>query len=293
MIRLSPLMAASDGHPDVTVGVIDGPVALDHADLRDARIRELGPARARCVSHASDECLHGTFVAGILVGRRASASPGICPSCTLVLRTIFTESPGTQASPCASGADLAAALVDCVDAGARIVNLSVGILSLDRRDEAAIDEAVRYALRARTLIVAAAGNQGTLSSTVLTRHPWAIPVVAYAADGRPAPHTNVGHSIARNGIGAPGVRVEGLHPAGGTTVLDGTSVAAPFVTGALALLLALFPDLPIAQIRAALVDGRPRGVVPPLLDADSVYRRLGPPGRSSQASSTRTRDLHV
>ena len=72
--------------------------------------------------------------------------------------------------------------------------------------EAALD----HAMRRGVLVVAAAGNQATVGSTVITRHPWVIPVVAYDADGAPMGQSNFGNSIGRRGLGAPGDRVTSL-----------------------------------------------------------------------------------
>ncbi|MDQ3881219.1 MAG: S8 family serine peptidase, partial [Chloroflexota bacterium] len=57
----------------------------------------------------------------------------------------------------------------------------------------------------------------------------------------------------------------------------GTSVAAPFVAGAFALLLSAFAGASAAEVRAALTGFAParrRTVVPPLLDAWAGYRAL-------------------
>ena len=59
--------------------------------------------------------------------------------------------------------------------------------------------------------------------------------------------------------------------------LGGTSVAVPFVTGAIALLLSEFPSVTPAEIRLAITGVstvRRASVVPPLLDAAAAYRAL-------------------
>src|SRR5262245_32352552 len=92
MVRLSTLMERSIGRPDTKVGLIDGPVALDHPSLETEVIREIpGRRSGRCTRTESAACGHGTFVAGILSGKRDSAAPAICPGCTLLVRPIFPE----------------------------------------------------------------------------------------------------------------------------------------------------------------------------------------------------------
>jgi subtilisin family serine protease len=65
LIKLPLLMARTAGHPDVTIGLIDGPVAKGHPDLESQNIRELpGSGESNCVELGSAACRHGTFVAG-------------------------------------------------------------------------------------------------------------------------------------------------------------------------------------------------------------------------------------
>jgi hypothetical protein len=92
LIKLTALMERTSGSPEVKIGLIDGPVLAQHADLATENIREIrGENRAACAQANSLACLHGTFIAGILSGRRTSAAPAICPNCTLLIRTIFAE----------------------------------------------------------------------------------------------------------------------------------------------------------------------------------------------------------
>jgi subtilisin family serine protease len=109
----------------------------------------------------------------------------------------------------------------------------------------------------------------------LTRHPWVVPVVAVDGRGRPLDYSNLGAAIGRHGVGAPGEAIRSLGPAGSTLVAGGTSAAAPFVTGTLALLASLFPLATARDLRQALLPAaRARGVVPALLDAQGAHRRL-------------------
>ena len=124
-------------------------------------------------------------------------------------------------------------------------------------------------------MVAAAGNQGTLGSSAITRHPWVIPVVACDLRGRPMNDSNLGGSIGRRGLRAPGDGITSLGAEGQPLTLGGTSVAAPFVTGATALLWSEFPSATAAQIKLAVTQAstpRRASVVPPLLDAAAAYQ---------------------
>ena len=145
------------------------------------------------------------------------------------------------------------------------------------RCERALEQALDRAARRGVIVVVAAGNQGTLGSTAITRHPWVIPVVAYDLRGRPMEHSNLGSSIGRRGLGASGDRVTSLGANGKPLTLGGTSAAAPFVTGTVALLWSEFPAASATEIKLAVRGAsmaRRTTVVPPLLDAWAAYQAM-------------------
>jgi subtilisin family serine protease len=271
-------MGRSAGRPEVIVGLIDGSVAATHRDLATESIRILPHASDRAPEHASASALHhGTFVAGILAAKRGSAAPAICPGCTVVVRPIFLQPSGANAdTPSASPQELAEAVIDCVQAGARILNLSLSLATLSPNRELKLVQALDHAAAHGTLVVAAAGNQGTVGSSAITRHPWVIPVVACDLAGRPLPISNLGSSIARRGLMAPGDAVTSLGANGQPFTASGTSAATPFVTGTLALLLSMFPEANAAHAKLATTraDMRRAAIVPPMLDAWSAYQMM-------------------
>ena len=277
-VNLAALMEQSAGQPKVVVGLIDGSVAVTHRDLATESIRILPQASDRAPEHASAAALrHGTFVAGILAAKRGSAAPAICPGCTLVVRPIFLQSSTANAStPSASPQDLAEAIIDCVEAGVRILNLSLSLATMSPNQEPHLVQALDHAAAHGTLVVAAAGNQGTVGGSAITRHPWVIPVVACDWAGRPLAVSNLGASIARRGLMAPGDAITSLGSSGQSLTGGGTSAATPFVTGTLALLLSIFPDANVAEAKSATTraDVRRAAIVPPVLDAWSAYQTM-------------------
>src|SRR5262245_36743803 len=126
LVRLARLMERTCGRPDVTIGLIDGPVARNHPELASQHIREIrGNGSGTCTQANSTACLHGTFVAGILSAKQGSVAPAICPNCTLLVRPIFAEGEMFNGEmPSATPEELAQAIIDCLDAGARVLNLS-------------------------------------------------------------------------------------------------------------------------------------------------------------------------
>jgi subtilisin family serine protease len=307
LVRLRALMDITSGRPEIVIGLIDGPVVLDHSGLASGGIREIsGKLSGTCSQASSAACLHGTFVAGILCGKRNSIAPAICPNCTLLVRPIFAEStPGnrqtlsdsfskpavhpervegygwpaqdrsTESMPSATPQDLAEAIIETIDAGARVINLSAAIARPSSSGERELEEALNYASKRGVLIVAAAGNQGAVGGTVITGHPWVIPVVACDLQGRPISYSNLGSSIGRRGLSAPGDNITSLGADGKPLTFSGTSAAAPFVTGAIVLLWSEFPNATSADMKVVITQSngqRRNTVVPPLLDAWGAYQ---------------------
>jgi subtilisin family serine protease len=94
--------------------------------------------------------------------------------------------------------------------------------------------------------------------------------------------SNLGSSVGRRGLCSPGEAVTRLGSQGSSLALGGTSVATPFVTGAIALLWSEFPDATAAKVRFAATQAyapRRTTVVPPLLDAWRAYLAMKADGR--------------
>jgi hypothetical protein len=116
LVKLPSLMEHTSGIPDVKIGLIDGPVVIQHPELTAEHILLMpGRNHAECAHASSTACLHGTFVTGILSARRNSPAPAICPDCTLLIRPIFTEAvSGPEHMPSATPKELAAAIIECL-----------------------------------------------------------------------------------------------------------------------------------------------------------------------------------
>jgi len=274
LVRLGPLMAMGTGTPEIGIGLVDGPVAIDHPDLAGSNICAIGDDHV-CSQQSADAAAHGTFVAGILVARRGSIAPAISPGCTLLVRPIFKDINADGVGATANVDDVADALVDCVNAGARIVNLSAATGEPTTRVVRDLRHALDHVARRGAIVVAAAGNQATLGSSEITRHPGVIPVVAYDLRGQPMRQSNFGRSAGRWGLGAPGEMIVSLVPRGPSARQSGTSFSTAFVTGTMALLWSHYPTADAARLRHAMSFGHRRTtVVPPLMDAEAAYRAL-------------------
>jgi subtilisin family serine protease len=148
-----------------------------------------------------------------------------------------------------------------VDRGADVVNMSLGI----RHEHGGLPhaEVIDYALRRGTTVVAAAGNDGTDSKYYPGALPGVIAVGAADRSGGVAPFSSFGAGIA---LLAPGTQILSSFRGGGYAASSGTSQAAPFVSGAVALLKSIARDR-----SRGLDDGQVKDVL--TRTSDSIDRR--------------------
>jgi subtilisin family serine protease len=281
-INLRHLMNISSGIHEVVIGMIDGPVDINHTAFQGSKIRTATESElVACKKASSIACMHGTFVAGILCARRGFQAPAICPNCELILHPIFSEerlntNGPESAIPSSTPEELSKAIVQTIDAGANIVNLSLGISSTSLITHQRLKEAYDYALRREVILVAAAGNQGIIGRSTMLDHHWIIPVVACDNQGIINPISNFGHFTSRKGLMAPGTDITSTAPNGQYIKMSGTSAAAPFVTGTIALLWSIFPHATAGQIIRSLFSNiaRQRTIMPSILNAYEAYQAI-------------------
>ncbi len=226
----------------VVVAVIDTGVQADHPDLAGVVVpgRDLvaGSGSGRIDPHG-----HGTHVAGVVaaLGGNGVGVAGLGQGLRVMpIRALDKDGVGSDAT-------VAAGIVWAADNGAKVINLSIGSPDYSPAEAAA----TFYATARGALVVAASGNQRGQGNA--TSYPGAFPgVLAVAASdntGRTATFSNSGPYV---DVTAPGVNIISTYPPAGYAYMDGTSMSAPYVAAAAALVRAAAPTLTPAQVTAVL-----------------------------------------
>ena len=235
------------GSSSVKVCVIDTGIASDHVDLRLNTASGIGYSAGDVVS-SNDENNHGSHVAGVIGASVDSTGvAGMNKAVTMIPCRFLSASGSGYIS------DAILCLNYCVAQGAQISNNSWGGGGFSL----AFLDALRAAGRAGHLFIAAAGNSG-VDADLMAMYPAAynesnvISVAAIDSSNNLASFSNYGRSSVD--IGAPGVDIYSTLKSG-WDYLSGTSMAAPHVAGAAALLKAANPSASYSEIKAALLDG--------------------------------------
>lgn len=230
---------------DTVVAVLDTGVDATHPALAgrvepgwnyvddDADTRDVATDTDTDGDGVSDSAVgHGTYVAGIvgLVAPSASILP---------YRVLDSDGIGNRYVA-------AQAIMDATAAGADVINLSFGTSGDDA--SRLIEDVIKAADRAGVIVVAAAGNDGTNKKKYPAAQPEVLSVSAVDSVAL-ADFSSRGDWV---DVGAPGVNIVGPLPGGRYALWAGTSAAAPFVSGEVALMRAVAPRASAKFLRDAV-----------------------------------------
>ena len=242
----------------VRIGIVDTGVDLTHEDLAGRVVASVncagsGGVSAACVGSAQDELGHGTHVSGIAAATAGNALgvAGVAPGAQLVVAKVFRNG---SAEP----ADVTAAIEWVVDHGAKVVNLSLGDLVFVSTATFGTDlrRGIDYAWSKGAVAVLSSGNDDVFGAGIGSSEYGdlnALVVGATGPDDRVAGYSSPTGN-AKWALVAPGGAGEmqesadiysTIWEAGKQNQYDyraGTSMAAPHVSAALALLFALGYD---------------------------------------------------
>lgn len=227
------------GRPDVIVAVVDDGFDLAHPELK-GRVVSPFNAVTGTPGNVSVE-IHGTHVAGLIAGGmdNGSGGVGVAPNTSIMPIDVFEGDYGYIT-------DVAAGIIHAVDKGADIINLSLVAYS----DTKLLKEAVQYAYSKDVIMVAAAGNDNIGSPYYPASYKEVLSVSATDAADRRSGFSNFGKTI---DIAAPGTGVYSILPGNSFGGMDGTSMSAPIVSGAAALVKAQEPKLSNSDIMSRLM----------------------------------------
>lgn len=219
----------------VRVAVVDTGVDVGHPDLQGRIAEERNVVDADVAGFSRDP--HGTEVAGIIaaIGDNHQGIVGMAPKATLDIYKACWYAPGTDTGARCNSFTLAKALAAVLENNARIVNLSLGGPA-----DPLLGKLLAELLRQGRIVVAALPPDGTMSG-----FPDSAPgviVVRSSGDAEAPPGV----------LSAPGKDILTTQPGGGYDFTSGSSMAAAHVSGILALLLSVSPQLDAASARQVL-----------------------------------------
>lgn len=188
-----------------------------------------------------DDHRHGTHCSGV-IGGHAKNLKGVSPNVKIMGLKFLGKSGGGSTANAIKAIDYA------ISNGAQIMNNSWGGGSFSR----ALEEVILESNKRGVLFVVAAGNSNkNLDSVTAYPASYKIPnvlsVAANKEDGTRASFSNYGKTTVH--VSAPGYHILSSVPQGKVQYLNGTSMAAPFVSGIAALLLAANPKLDHLQLK--------------------------------------------
>jgi subtilisin len=224
----------------VRIGILDSGTALKHPLLQG--LLGQGANLLKPGELPLDENGHGTHVAGIIAAASGAWWEDDRPSAVVLHPVkIFDRTGFGRIS------DIVQGLYWCADHGMDIINLSFGT---DLKTSRALHKAIREVEQQGILLVGAAGNDGRKGAVDFPgRYDEVMAISACTRLDRLAAFSSSGNDV---DLIAPGSGVVSLSPEGGFVRMSGTSMAAPHVTAAAALLLGLEPHLSPEGIRQRL-----------------------------------------
>lgn len=213
------------------------------------------------------EAKHGTHVAGIIAAARNNDTGMDGVANNVQIMTIRAVPDGDEYDK-----DIALAIRYAADNGAKVVNMSFGKNFSPHKPW--VDEAIRYAAQKDVLLVHAAGNdsknideEDNFPSVLMNDNSVATNMITVGASGDSslksgmiAPFTNYGKSTVD--VLAPGVKIYSTVPTGNRySFQEGTSMAAPVVSGIAALIRGYYPQLSAAEVKQVLIQSADKSLI--------------------------------
>ena len=195
----------------VTVAVLDSGV-VDHPSLKGTSITHID-----LVNDGQDFHGHGTAMTSLITGSDEIVS-GVAPAANILDVRVADPKGGSNTSLLSNG------IVQAVDAGAKVINISLG----STQGSPVLDQAVAYAISRGAVIIAAAGNEQANALSYPAALPGVVSVGAVDANGMQAWFSNSGQGLS---LVAPGVGIVSAYTGNKMVIGSGTSQATAIVSG--------------------------------------------------------------
>lgn len=244
MINLRMAWNYTMGSPDIKIAILDSGILASHPEFAGRVLP--GYDFVNNDSDPHDDYGHGTHVAGIAAAgaNNGIGMLGVCPGCSIIpVKVLDQYNQGTWGN-------VAAGILFAVDAGANVINLSLGGQSTIQ----AVEDAIRYAAQQNVVVVAAVGNGRSDVPFYPAAMAEVVGVAATRNDDTRWSLSNYGSFVE---ISAPGYAVYSTYndmnnTYHGYNYMSGTSMAAPHVAGLAGLLLSQNPALTVEALRALM-----------------------------------------
>lgn len=301
----------TQGDPGIIVGVVDNGFDITHPEIATKIIEPFNIALRNqnlYPPHLSSCPGHGTHVAATAVGmmNNGEGVSGIAPECRLIPVQVTDLNGNMTLTNILDG------ILYAIYRGCNVVNVSLGasidpsvqnmppatqlqiIVGLRKNEEQVWNEVFKIANNRNCTLVLAAGNDNVLSGfDAMKRNDETLVVSAADPNLNKADFSNYGNYVDVpfnfSTVTAPGVEIYNASAPDKYQVLQGTSMAAPVVTGAVALMKSLNPNLKTSEIIQILQStGIPmREPIGPFIQLDKALDavRSGNYGQQQQAGS--------
>ncbi len=273
------------GDPNVVVAVVDDGIDATHDILKDRIVSPYNIFTQDNRLSAGEG--HGTHVAGLAVGSDKMFEEGIsgvAPKCKLMPIQVFDNDLCTFSS-------VTSGIMYAIHNGANVVNVSIGpnfngldILPIQDQDyiartqfkneERVWKRIINVANEHNVIIVFAAGNDNILANIPPeNRTNFTVNVAAVDSQIKRTDFTNYGTG---SNVSAPGKCIKSSIPVNDYAVFDGTSMAAPIVSGTIALMKSLKPDVSVTDVLNILraTGEKVSENVPPMIQVDDALIEL-------------------
>ena len=294
-VQLEKAWDISQGDTSVYIAVVDDGFDLKHAEFKGKHIKyPYNVVTQDRTVFGNDEIKHGTHVAALATGSsdNGQGASGVAPKCTFIPVQI------SDGGAYFSSTNIIDGVLYALNHGADVINMSLGKYfgeSLQGKSPGELDEIIRnegkdeerfwaqlfkMAEEKNAMIILAAGNENLLIGLdPMQRSEAVMKVVAVDSDNKKAEFSNYCRGcFGKEGfISAPGVQIWSAVPGNNYESFDGTSMAAPIVSGAVALMKSVKPSLKNKDILKILKETSKTlndRSCPPLLQLEKALKKV-------------------